>query len=360
MTAMNQGVATPYPWQAVERVSRVAAQRGARARRAARAVLDVQRVSRALSELTETEASVIINDVSTKPPRRRPLTELGFEIGSSALLCAVSVEPELAARTLSHVLRRSITLTAHAALDDTLSGALSALVLELARRCGAKQPLHLLAASDVLARAADLFVEATVLLDGVPYAVVVALQLPELPIESGPSLTALGELPIAVPLVVGWSLAERAALREFVPGNAWLPGSGLWIDQSGSGKIALAAPGREAGISGELSRDGKIVLRGESVPLFADAGEMMADSAKSETSLTDAVLDSPLVVRVEMGAVSLTAREWAELGPGDVIETGRRIAEPVVLRIAGREVARGELVNIEGELGVRIRELVQP
>jgi flagellar motor switch/type III secretory pathway protein FliN len=60
-----------------------------------------------------------------------------------------------------------------------------------------------------------------------------------------------------------------------------------------------------------------------------------------------------------MGAVSLTAREWAELGAGDVIETGRRIAEPVILRVAGREVARGELVNLEGELGVRIRELVR-
>jgi flagellar motor switch protein FliM len=40
-----------------------------------------------------------------------------------------------------------------------------------------------------------------------------------------------------------------------------------------------------------------------------------------------------------------------------VIETGRRIAEPVTLRVAGQVVARGELVDVEGELGVRIREL---
>ena len=69
--------------------------------------------------------------------------------------------------------------------------------------------------------------------------------------------------------------------------------------------------------------------------------------------------DRLMMVRIEIGAVSMTAREWAELGPGDVIESGRRIAEPVVLRVAGREVARGELVNLEGELGVRIRELVR-
>jgi flagellar motor switch/type III secretory pathway protein FliN len=122
----------------------------------------------------------------------------------------------------------------------------------------------------------------------------------------------------------------------------------------------LAAPGQDWGVAGALSRDGKIVIRGERVQLLPDAGESMSDSVKSEASLTEAVLNSPIVVRVEVGTVSLTAREWAELGPGDVIETGRRIAEPVVLRVAGREVARGELVNLEGELGVRIRELIGP
>ena len=66
------------------------------------------------------------------------------------------------------------------------------------------------------------------------------------------------------------------------------------------------------------------------------------------------------MVRVEVASVTLTAREWAKLGPGDVIETGVPLAEPVVLRVGGREVARGELVSVDGELGVRIREIVDP
>jgi flagellar motor switch/type III secretory pathway protein FliN len=77
----------------------------------------------------------------------------------------------------------------------------------------------------------------------------------------------------------------------------------------------------------------------------------------AHASLKETVLDTPLVVRVEIGTVTLLAREWAELQPGDVIETGRHLAEPVVLRVAGQEVAKGELVNVEGELGVRIREI---
>jgi type III secretion protein Q len=86
------------------------------------------------------------------------------------------------------------------------------------------------------------------------------------------------------------------------------------------------------------------------------------ESAKPTTdgeTLTDVLLETPVVVRVELGAVSMTAREWAELGPGDVIETAQRIAEPVVLRVAGREVGRGELVNVDGHVGVRIQKLYE-
>jgi flagellar motor switch/type III secretory pathway protein FliN len=37
-----------------------------------------------------------------------------------------------------------------------------------------------------------------------------------------------------------------------------------------------------------------------------------------------------------------------------VVQSGRRLEDPVILRAGGREIARGELVDIEGELGVRI------
>jgi len=356
---MSSRQLTAYPWHALESVSRSGARRAGRARRQVQSVLDVQRLDTALSELTETEAAIIVQRVTTEAPPRRPLIELGFELGSSGVVCALCLEPELATNVLGRVLRRPIALSAHSSLDDSLSGALSALVLELARRAGAQAPLHLLAPSEALARASDVFVQASVLVAGTPYSVLLALRLAELAPAASPPLGSLGELPIALPVVIGWSLAERAHLRDFVPGNAWFPGPGLRLNAHAEGPVALASPSQDWGVAGTLSRAGKIVLRGESVQLLPDAGELMSDPAKPEASLTDAVLDSPVVVRVEMGAVSMTAREWAELGPGDVIETGLRIAAPVVLRVAGREVARGELVSLEGELGVRIRELVR-
>jgi flagellar motor switch/type III secretory pathway protein FliN len=356
---MSPRVATAYPWQALESVSRAATKRAARARHQLRALIDLPRVSAALAALTESEVSLFVRRVTTDPPRRRPAAELGFELSATGMVCALALEPELAANALGRVLRRSVSLTSPGALDDSLSGALTALVLELARRSAATTTLHVLDTTEARARASDLFVEATLLLAGTPYQVVVAIALPELPGEASPPLAALGEIPIAVPLVVGCGLADRAALVDFMPGNAWFPGSGLWLDALGQGPIALAAASHDRGLCGTLSRDGKIVLRGESVQLLQDVGEPMSETGKADALLTDAVLDSPLVVRIEVGAVSLTAREWADLGPGDVIETERRIAEPVILRVAGREVARGELVNLEGEIGVRIREIAK-
>ena len=366
---MSTPTATAYPWKALESVTRESAKRASRARRQTQTVLEPSLIESALRELCDCEVSVIIRRVSSEPPRRRPLAELGFELGTSGVVCALAVEPELAANVLGRVLRRPIALSTQTALEETLAGAFSAVILEVARRCSARAALRVLDSSEALARARDVFVEATVLLAGTAHQAVVALGLAELEAPQAAQLSALGELPIAVPVVIGLGLADRAELSDLSPGNAWFPGGGLWIDPQGEGRIAFAAGTRDDGISGTLSRDGKIVIRGESVALPFDSNdarpdsgrdEPMSDSEKPDPSrLSEAVLDSPIVVRLEMGAVSMTAREWAELGPGDVIETGRRIAEPVILRVAGREVARGELVNLEGELGVRIRELVR-
>jgi len=365
---MSSRIPTAYPWKALESVSRRSARRASQGRRHISEVLDLARIGAALGELGECEASLVVRRVSTDPPRRRPSAELAFELPHPELVCALAVEPELAINLLTRILRRAVALTSQAALDDSLAGAFSALVLEVLRRSGAESALYLLDASEAHARATDLFVEATVLLGGTPYQVVAALGLPELGRAQPVALAALGELSIALPVVIGLGLAERAALADFTPGNAWFPGKGLWLGSDGAGSVALAAPIRDDGIQATLSQDGKIVIRGESIALPFDASpplaesgrdEAMSDSHKPEPSkLTEAVLDSPVVVRIEMGTVSMTARQWAELGPGDVIETGRRIAEPVILRVAGREVARGELINLEGELGVRIRELV--
>ena len=64
--------------------------------------------------------------------------------------------------------------------------------------------------------------------------------------------------------------------------------------------------------------------------------------------------DTPIEMQVEVARFSLTFEELQRLRAGDVLVTGRRIGERVVLRISGQSFAEGELVDVEGEIGVRL------
>ncbi len=65
-------------------------------------------------------------------------------------------------------------------------------------------------------------------------------------------------------------------------------------------------------------------------------------------------LDIPVTLTVELGRISLPLARLADLKAGDVVELGRHPREPVELTSGGRLVARGELVQIDTELGVRV------
>jgi flagellar motor switch protein FliN len=67
-----------------------------------------------------------------------------------------------------------------------------------------------------------------------------------------------------------------------------------------------------------------------------------------------AALDVPVTLTAELGRVNLTVTQLADLKAGDVVELGRHSRAPVELTSNGRLVARGELVLIDTELGVRV------
>lgn len=62
----------------------------------------------------------------------------------------------------------------------------------------------------------------------------------------------------------------------------------------------------------------------------------------------------PVTLTVEIGKIGLPLSRVADLKQGDVLELGRHAREPVELTSGGKLVARGELVQIDTELGVRI------
>lgn len=71
----------------------------------------------------------------------------------------------------------------------------------------------------------------------------------------------------------------------------------------------------------------------------------------------DAVLDVELPLVVRFGRAVMPLRALADLGPGSVVDMGRSPDEPVELVVGERVIARGEVVVVAGNYGVRITEL---
>lgn len=82
-----------------------------------------------------------------------------------------------------------------------------------------------------------------------------------------------------------------------------------------------------------------------------------ASVAENNPEGAELLNDIPLNMTVELGRVPITAEEVVQLKAGQVIDLGRVVGEPLDLSVGGKIVARGELVEIEGNLGVRVIEL---
>ena len=63
-------------------------------------------------------------------------------------------------------------------------------------------------------------------------------------------------------------------------------------------------------------------------------------------------------VTVEIGRARMTVRELLDLSPGAVLELDRAAGSPADLLVNGRLIARGEVVVIDEDFGLRITEIV--
>jgi flagellar motor switch protein FliN/FliY len=71
----------------------------------------------------------------------------------------------------------------------------------------------------------------------------------------------------------------------------------------------------------------------------------------------DLLLDVQLEATIRFGERQLLLRDILSMGPGSLIELDRRLEEPADLLVAGRLIARGEVVVVNGNFGLRITEL---
>ncbi len=144
--------------------------------------------------------------------------------------------------------------------------------------------------------------------------------------------------------------AERApeALPEFAA-SVWLTFDGtplppLWIGFSGKLVDLLAHP-----FSGE-------VVESHAAP--PDPGDPVQHDRSDVPPTMDLLLDVELPVSVSFGKTEIAMKDVLKLTTGSIVELNRGVNEPVEVLVNHCLIARGEVVVVEGNYGVRIQQII--
>jgi flagellar motor switch protein FliN/FliY len=74
----------------------------------------------------------------------------------------------------------------------------------------------------------------------------------------------------------------------------------------------------------------------------------------------DLVRDIQVVLTVELGRTDMLIQDILELTPGKVIELDRLAGEPLDIMVNGKLLAKGEVVVVDENFGVRITSILDP
>ncbi len=143
---------------------------------------------------------------------------------------------------------------------------------------------------------------------------------------------------------VGPTVLDRETVDALQPGDVVLFQGVTTTGAGVTGRARLLTATFE--LRGHLSADG-FTLTG------ASSSALPRESAMSEN---DSSL--PVEVEVELTRVRLPLKELSTLKPGGLLPLHVTGAQTVTLRVGDRAVARAELVEIDGELGARVVELL--
>jgi len=100
-------------------------------------------------------------------------------------------------------------------------------------------------------------------------------------------------------------------------------------------------------------------LSGEEINALLGSGTGAAQAVPAAGSLPnlDLLMDVPLELTVELGRTRRLLKEVLDLAPGVVLELNRAAGEPVDVLVNGEVIARGEVVVVDENFGIRITEI---
>jgi flagellar motor switch protein FliN/FliY len=153
----------------------------------------------------------------------------------------------------------------------------------------------------------------------------------------------------------------RVELATAAP--SWPTAGTFWLQAGAEGPTGMTL---EFGLSAALVAELRIekteavkveASRAEADPSTPGGSSATAAGSGPGTGTLDLLMDVQLAMTLRFGATRLLLREVLDLSPGAVIELDRKVQEPVDLLLDGRLVARGEVVVIEGNYGLRVTDV---
>lgn len=111
-------------------------------------------------------------------------------------------------------------------------------------------------------------------------------------------------------------------------------------------------------IVGEAGRTGK----DDPVPTVKQVqfGDLERKSPGGQTRNIEILMEVKLPIAIELGHTTMAVRDILDLGPGSVVELDKLAGEPVDLLVNNKVIAKGEVVVVDENFGIRVTSLLSP
>lgn len=160
---------------------------------------------------------------------------------------------------------------------------------------------------------------------------------------------------------------DHRAVEALGGQDAALNKAAAWLEQHGKG-VATESNGTlsdeaNMGFTQPFATGHRCSFSNGSV-VFGLTGAPVATSSQKPRSSSNIDLgllgDVPLLVTAELGRTTMHMRDLLSLAPGSIVELDRLAGSPIDVLVNGKTVARGEVVVVDEEFGIRIVEIVDP
>lgn len=163
------------------------------------------------------------------------------------------------------------------------------------------------------------------------------------PAASADARLPLDDLPVPLRFALGQTDIDLQQLRRLHIGDVVLMDE-CWLNNDT--QLVLRAGDRQA-FDCTLNATTLEVVKGPR-PIMSDSLESH-DEADAES-----LGDLPVRLSFDLGARTVTLRELQDIGAGHVFDMGRELRRAVHIRANGKAVGEGELVEIDGRIGVAV------